>query len=91
MTNTFRNKPVYWECSNDEHSKFWAARIIDNLEIDQNNDELPHKRYSLIRRWGIIGTIGQIMTQEYDNLYEAERELERLIWEKEIKGYKAIF
>lgn len=79
-----KGRPVYWELKNHEHSKFWAA----NIQTEKQGKETT---YRLIRRWGLIGTDGQRMEQIFGNQYEAERSLDRLIWDKESKGYKSIF
>lgn len=93
MVTTLEHKqPIYWECTIDGHSKFWAAQIIEETQpIIKNNKEVIKKKYILVRKWGAIGTKGQKMEQEYNDRYEAERALNKLIWEKENKGYKPIF
>ena len=91
MENIIESRPVYWELNVGEHKKFWAAKIIDNSKNNQNNEKSPQKNYSLIRKWGTIGKNGQTIIQEYDDLYEAELVLERLIRKKEFEGYKSIF
>ena len=73
-------RPVYWEDIDGESQKFWAASI---LKQDQ--------KFVLVRKWGRIGTKGQSMEQVFDDLYDAEKALDRLIWDKEKKGYKAKF
>ena len=88
MTNNASNRPVYWECKIDGHNKFWAANIVLELPDGTSN---PQKKYILVRRWGSIGTDGQKMEQVFYDIYEAERALEKLIWDKERKGYKAVF
>lgn len=75
-------KPVYWECTENGSNKFWAAHIVKSK---------TRPVYILIRRWGKIDTEGQQMEQEYENLGDAEQELEKLIWHKEKKGYKSVF
>lgn len=77
-------RPVYWECTVDGHSKFWAATIE---EIKDNGKTI----YRLTRRWGAINTAGQRMEQDFLDRYDAEKALDRLIWDKESKGYKALF
>jgi len=77
---TMTNKPVYWECKDNGHNKFWASHIIkkDNVFI-------------LVRKWGRIGNNPQTMEQEFLTYSEAENTLDDLICEKERKGYKSIF
>jgi predicted DNA-binding WGR domain protein len=84
------NRPVYWECKDNGHSKFWAAQIIEKEQIYSDGARVV-RGYVLVRKWGTINTKGQIMEQEFNNIYEAERTLDTLIREKENKGYKAIF
>lgn len=92
MVTILGHRPVYWECTVDGHSKFWAAQIIENMfNPDPNSRTNVQKVYTLVRKWGAIGTEGQKMEQDYRDLYEAERALDKLIWEKESKGYKPIF
>ena len=90
MVTILRHRPVYWECTVDGHNKFWAAQILE-----QKRDIAPSSHsaivYLLVRKWGAIGTEGQKMEQVFDDRYEAERVLDKLIWEKEGKGYKPIF
>lgn len=87
------HRPVYWECTADGHNKFWAAQIIEEKEYvgspTSNGRTTCH--YRLVRKWGMIGTEGQKMEQVYDDRYEVERVLDKLIWDKENKGYKPIF
>jgi predicted DNA-binding WGR domain protein len=78
------SRPVYWENKVEDHNKFWAA----NLQEEKKDGKTV---YTLIRRWGMIGTNGQRMEQSFENKYDAEKALDRLIWEKESKGYKPIF
>ena len=68
---------VYWECTDNGHSKFWGAQIFERKG-----------QYILIRRWGAINTVGQRMEMSFSDLYEAERVLDKLIWDKENKGYR---
>jgi predicted DNA-binding WGR domain protein len=91
MVTILNKKPVYWECTIDGHSKFWAAQIIEQNKETIGNTYKPKSSWLLARKWGAIGTEGQRMEQEYDDKYEAEKALEKLIWEKESKGYKPIF
>jgi len=84
MVTILGHRPVYWECTVDGHNKFWAAQIIE--------EKLNGKTfYKLVRKWGLIGTEGQKMEQAYEDQYEAERVLDKLIWDKENKGYKPVF
>ena len=86
MGVTITNKrPVYWENKSEEHNKFWAANI------QEEKDEKGMTVYRLTRRWGLIGTNGQRMEQVFGTQYEAETALDKLIWDKENKGYKSIF
>ena len=80
IKKTMTNKPVYWECKDNGHSKFWASHIIkrDNMFI-------------LVRKWGRIGNKPQTMDQEFTTYSEAENALGDLICEKERKGYKSVF
>jgi len=84
MVTILGHRPVYWECTVDGHSKFWAAQIIE----EKKNDKTI---YRLVRKWGVIGTEGQTMEQDFEDMYDAERALDRLIWDKENKGYKSVF
>ena len=85
-------RPVYWECMEDGHSKFWAATIQSVARTTNvNNKEVDKTSYIILRRWGLIGTEGQKMEQEFEDRYEAEKALDKLIWEKESKGYKSVF
>lgn len=88
MVTILGHKPVYWECTIDGHSKFWAAQIIEDKQYSTTSN---HTAFLLVRKWGAIGTEGQKMEQVYQDRYEAERALDKLIWEKESKGYKAVF
>jgi len=81
-------RPVYWECKDNGHSKFWGAQIFE-VRIKRNG--ISVFAYRLIRKWGAINTVGQTMEQEFNDRYEAERTLDTLIREKENKGYKALF
>ena len=83
MSLQFRNqkkRPVYWENTEDSNQKFWAAHILKQ-----------DKQFVLVRKWGRIGTKGQSMEQIFDSVYEAERTLDKSIYSKEDKGYKAKF
>jgi predicted DNA-binding WGR domain protein len=92
MVTILGHRPVYWECVVDGHSKFWAAQIIEETQpIIENNKEVIYKKYKLVRKWGAIGTEGQTMEQDFEDMYDAERALDKLIWDKERKGYKPIF
>ena len=74
------NKHIYWEYVNGKHKKFWAAKIFQE-----------ESKYIIIRKWGRIGNASQTIRNEFDNLHEAEQELEKLIRNKEYKGYKSVF
>ena len=84
-------RPVYWECTDNGHNKFWGAQIFAKEQMYNNKRAKAIKRYVLIRKWGAINTVGQTMEQEFNNRREAERSLDSLIREKENKGYKALF
>jgi len=75
-----KKRPVYWENTDGDSQKFWAGHILRH-----------GKKYILARKWGKIGTKGQSMEQVFDDQYEVEKVLDRLIWGKESKGYKAKF
>jgi predicted DNA-binding WGR domain protein len=77
-------RPIYWENKSEEHNKFWAADIQEDKKGNITS-------YILVRRWGLIGTIGQRMELIFQDKYDAERELERLISDKERKGYRPVF
>lgn len=81
-------QPIYWEHTENGHNKFWAANIIEKI-VKRDGNSI--KVYCLVRKWGKIETNGQTMEQEFNERYEAEEALKRLIWEKENKGYKPIF
>jgi predicted DNA-binding WGR domain protein len=81
-----QKRPVYWEHTEDGHNKFWAA----NIQAEKDGTK-KQNIYRLIRKWGLIGTSGQRMEQVFVTLSDAEHSLDRLIWEKEAKGYKAVF
>ena len=95
------NRPIYWECKTNGHDKFWVAHIITRKESASYSNYTDAdkilkglesvERYVLIRRWGLIGTQGQTMEQSFDDIYDAEKTLDRLIWDKENKGYKPVF
>ena len=84
------NRPVYWECTVGGHSKFWAAQIFELKMVIAPGPNYTMV-YKLSRRWGAISTEGQKMEQIYENKYEAETALDKLIWEKEKRGYKPVF
>lgn len=86
-------KPIYWECTVNNHQKFWAAHIIEDTEYVKRSKGMNRFaiKYVLVRKWGKIGTKGQRMEQKFDDKYEAEKALEDLIWFKEKKGYKPVF
>jgi len=85
MASNINTRPIYWECNIDGHNKFWAAQIIVGHKPDKTT------YYTIIRKWGAIGTAGQRVEQTFQDIYSAEKLLQDLIWEKERKGYKAIF
>lgn len=79
-------QPVYWECTIDDHDKFWAASIMQGPK-----DAFGKIMWILSRRWGAIGTKGQSSEEYFPSGYEAQNMLTRLIKEKESKGYRPIF
>ena len=83
-------RPVYWEYKDNKHSKFWGAQIFEKEQIYSDGTRVV-RGYVLVRKWGTISTVGQTMEQEFNDRYEAEKTLDKLIWEKENKGYKALF
>ena len=74
----------YFENNQGDHSKFWA------IDIKANEPDNRNTNYSLIRRWGKIGTNGQTMIENYHSLYEAMDRKDKLICEKIAKGYSPI-
>jgi len=74
------NQSVYWECTINEHNKFWAAHIIKR-----------GPKFVLTRKWGRVGNNPQTMEQEFDCEHEAKDVLQKLTQDKERKGYKPIF
>jgi predicted DNA-binding WGR domain protein len=93
MVQILNHKPIYWECTIDGHSKFWAGQIFEKeTEVMGAMGHTTKKiEYILERKWGMIGTEGQRMEQIYNNRYDAEKALELLIRDKENKGYLPIF
>jgi len=106
MSLHFRNKkkrterPVYWENTSNDSQKFWAAHILEQNMPDNSatgestsssNSTYAEKQYILVRKWGRIGTKGQSMEQMMYDRNEAEKELDKLIYLKESKGYEAKF
>ena len=90
--DNMKQKYTYWECTQDGHNKFWAATIQSvPRTIRVGNGEIDKTNYVIIRRWGAIGTEGQSMQQEFTTMSEAEEMLQKLIWDKERKGYKGVF
>ena len=100
------NRPVYWECKEDGHDKFWAAQITEIMVTDpkyrtgdytrlseatSSEDPSMIKKYLLVRKWGAINTKGQKMEMLFDSLGQAEIALQKLNNEKENKGYHSIF
>jgi len=87
--------PVYWESINGDSRKFWAAHIIERHPLDTSptgsGTNSPKKQYVLVRRWGRIGTKGQSMEQIMYSREEAEEVLGKLIYVKELKGYRSKF
>ena len=75
-----KSKYVYWELNDGISAKFWAASIIKS-----------GNKYTLTRRWGKIGTVGQQMEQVLNDPYLASVALLKLIRSKEREGYKPIF
>jgi predicted DNA-binding WGR domain protein len=98
IVQILNHKSIYWECTVDGHSKFWAGQIFerevaiyDAMGHLIKNTDLNRTEYVLERKWGMIGTSGQRMEQIYSNRDEAERALELLRKDKENKGYLPIF
>jgi len=93
MVQILNHKPIYWECTIDGHSKFWAGQIFEKeTEVMGAMGHTTKKiEYILERKWGMIGTEGQRMEQTYNDRYKAEKALETLIRDKENKGYLPIF
>ena len=87
------HKAIYWECTIDGHSKFWAGQIFERKipVMGATGHTTDRIEYVLERKWGMIGTSGQRMEQIYTDRYEAEKALELLIRDKENKGYLPIF
>ena len=94
---TMNNKqPVFWECTINNHSKFWAAHIIEERDYKGyskggTDGVTSAAEYVLVRKWGRIGNRPQTMEQRFDTRAKAESALKRLIWAKENKGYKPVF
>jgi len=85
-------KYTYWEHTKNGHNKFWAATIQTTSRVIRvGGGEVEKTFYVVVRRWGAIGTEGQSMKQEFNSLAEAEDILQKLIWDKERKGYIGIF
>jgi len=87
---------VYWENTDNGHSKFWAAQIIEKRECAGYSGRVVNGvniviKYVLVRKWGAINTKGQGMEQEFDNKIDAQETLNKLVWEKEAKGYTGKF
>ena len=45
---------------------------------------------SLMREWGRIGRSGQLRLDPYDDRQQAEAALDRLVQQKQRKGYRAV-
>lgn len=88
-----KTRPVYWELKSSDHDKFWAASVVEREEYIKQSKGMDRFviKYILVRKWGKIGTRPQSIEQVFNDTYEAEKVLNRLIREKEIKGYKPIF
>lgn len=71
----------YFENTQGDHSKFWAITI----KTDPNNNPL------LIRRWGKIGENGRTMQEKFSNFYSARAKRDKLVAEKEAKGYTVFY
>jgi predicted DNA-binding WGR domain protein len=85
-------KYTYWENTQGGHNKFWAGQIIEEeREVQTPGGTVKKPVYSLVRKWGKIGTAGQSMSQVFNTREEAQQMLHRLIWDKENKGYKGVF
>jgi predicted DNA-binding WGR domain protein len=90
--SSLKKEFTYWECTKDGHSKFWAA-TIQEIERNINAGGIIKQKtfFAVVRRWGMIGTTGQSMQQEFNSRYDAEQILNTLIWDKQRKGYVGIF
>lgn len=87
-----KQRYTYWEHTKNGHNKFWAATIQEeSLTVGVNNGSLNKKIFVVIRRWGAIGTEGQSLRQEFNTKSEAQEMLNKLIWDKERKGYIGVF
>jgi predicted DNA-binding WGR domain protein len=75
----------YFENKANGHDKFWAVEIKE----EKNSSDMPIK-YSLIRRWGKIGTNGQVMIEDFNSLWQADTRKRGLIDEKIAKGYEPV-
>ncbi|HZI15486.1 MAG TPA: WGR domain-containing protein [Myxococcus sp.] len=64
-----------YEFKEGSSSKFWEITLNAN---------------SFTTRWGRIGTAGQEKTQTFDNSVDARKEYEKLVREKEKKGYELV-
>ena len=83
---------TYWEHTSNGHQKFWAANIIQEKKNVNVGDSTKEKTfYLLMRKWGKINTKGQSMIQTFNTMSEASDMLDRLVWDKEKKGYKGVF
>jgi len=78
--NYMENEKFYFENTEGIHNKFWAISIIT----------LGTDNYELVRRWGAIGTSGQVMKENYNNYLGAVNRKDKLIQEKLAKGYRPI-
>lgn len=45
---------------------------------------------TLLFRWGRIGTFGQDLAKQYQSVFAAERELDKLVDQKRAKGYREV-
>jgi len=66
-------KVVYLEYRDEKSEKFWEASVEGKI---------------MTRRWGKMGTDGQIHTKEFASTEAATNELEKMIASKKAKGYQ---
>ena len=72
---------IYLTNTLGKHNKFY--------ELYKRDEDLGTPRsYYLIRRWGRIGTNGQIKTEKYTRKRVSDHAYNELLWDKqEVKGY----
>lgn len=72
-----KNCMIYLINTQDNHFKFWETEIRENKG-----------KIILWRKWGMIGTSGQEMVEEYPTGTKAQDKLDELVQEKLAKGYE---